>query len=410
MSGKPIAADCPVCRGVSRRRMGMWAIGGLCCALGVFARRAVVELGNSPEEETTIRVVPTRKTPLAIANTDDLSGVVSDDKVRGLLVRLVPCWHAFKLSYALHAFRLWGSAAEFPDDLFSMPYRSRVFSGGSLQSLFFDYEEFHRILPLELPLFTITPNGIAPRIDSRVHGSHAGGFAHADDFLCACSELGLDCDTPIRFMGGVSSLAALVQSSLLRFSLAQELEWSAEGLARYIAPINSWVNAAGESISFDAIALAMLGKPIGTGACCGTHIPYSLMSLLRIDAQCPILRRETSSAITEYFHALAHRLEQVQKVGGVWPFDWGEVTAEITERDRLASDLVATSHHLEWIAIAPSNLRPSSSSIAKAIVGVLGEVSGMTVFEISGSYPWLSHLARALCLMKREEPAEIVRL
>jgi len=71
--------------------------------------------------------------------------------------------------------------------------------------------------------------------------------------------------------------------------------------------------------------------------------------------------------------------------------------------------IICTGHHLEWMAQAPPELRPSRDIVGSAVRGVLELVREFTIYDRSQSYLELTHLARALCLMKNQSPVEVVQ-
>jgi hypothetical protein len=60
---------------------------------------------------------------------------------------------------------------------------------------------------------------------------------------------------------------------------------------------------------------------------------------------------------------------------------------------------------LEWIAIAPESLRPCLNQVRAAMKGLLLLIDDWSDFDIQNEYLSLSHLARALCLLKSRPAA-----
>jgi|SRR5579875_148173 len=95
-----------------------------------------------------------------------------------------------------------------------------------------------------------------------------------------------------------------------------------------------------------------------------------------------------------------------------WGPRWSP-TISISKKDEQLLSLTATGHHLEWVAIAPPDLRPPKAAIAKAIEGVLRiwqKPGWFTSVAYSECYLDLTHLARALCLLLgNTDPNALVR-
>ncbi|MGH2638109.1 MAG: hypothetical protein ACRDF4_02315, partial [Rhabdochlamydiaceae bacterium] len=139
-----------------------------------------------------------------------------------------------------------------------------------------DHRIFRKIAPGESPLLFTTRYGVRGRIiPTGIHGSFTGPLGHTDDILRACAEIGLSSDDVLYTIDGEASIRHMIQDSTARFEINQELEWSSEALARYLAPQSSWINHSGKEISFNDIASSLLKRVPGEGTCLGTHVPYA---------------------------------------------------------------------------------------------------------------------------------------
>jgi hypothetical protein len=337
--------------------------------------------------------------------------MVPDDGLRDLLSNLAPSWYSFKTARVLHAFRLWGPHAVFPARLFTHPFESRVFSGAELAAYLLDHRAYRKTVPGEAPLLIRTPYGVTVRTYvADAIGNFAGGLAHNDDLLTACGEVDLPTDAPVYTPGGPATVGDMVRDTVARFTISQELEWSAEALARYLAPRRSWSNRFGEAFSFDDAAAALLRKTPGEGACAGIHVPYSLTCLYRIHEQHPILSGPTRDRIARYLKAVSLMVVAARQGAGHWSARWAPgVKAEPNPAAEIFTGVVSTGHHLEWIALAPPDLRPPRDSIGRAVRSVLGLVKTFTTYNRSLAYLELSHLGRALCLLKNRSATEAVQ-
>jgi hypothetical protein len=356
---------------------------------------------------------PVRDVPVPVAPADDgLAGLVPGGELRGLLADLAPAWPAFKTARALHAFRLWGPDAAFPAASFTHPFGGRVFTGAELTAYLLDHRAYHRIAPGDAPLLLRTPYGVRVRTYSAgVAGTFAGELAHPDDLLTACGEVGLPADTPLHTADGEARVGDLVSDSVARFTPRQELEWTAEALARYLAPRRRWANRFGEEFSFDDAADALLARAPGRGACLGTHVPYALACLCRIDESHPILSPRARERVARRLRETSLLLVAARQGEGHWSGRWAPGVRDFprTPAAEAGAAVVATGHHLEWVALAPPECRPPRAVIGDAVRGAFALLRGWGPGDRAGAYLELSHLARALCLLKNRSPADLVR-
>lgn len=393
---------------IDRRRLLELAVGGASIASGLTAGVLWREFNaTSPTDHASRKSSSVRDFPVCIYPSDGLATLVPTEALRRLLLQLVPCWHAVKLSRILHAFRLWGPHAQFVDDVFPRPFVSQVFDGKTMRSILLDHEVFASYFPGEPPILLPTTNGVRVRTDAALNAQHLGQLIHDNDLLCACAEVSIPSSGPVRTFRGQATLADVLQESEADFTLTQELEWTSEAFARYIAPRSRWNNRFGNVFTFDQVVDALMDKPFGSGACLGGHVSYAVTALYRVNQDHSILGSKAVARISEYLRRLSARLEQCQGPGG-YRLPPDATVTPLKAEDRLSSlaastmwtDLSYTSHQLEWIAIAPERLRPGTESIRKAIDGIMRSIGRLTVYDVTDLYCDLSHLARALCLMK----------
>lgn len=147
------------------------------------------------------------------------------------------------------------------------------------------------------------------------------------------------------------------------------------------------------------------------GVCSGTHRVYSLMLLIRLDDEFDILSdaaRERSSAHLERVRDL---LIESQWDDGRWPSNWpdGADAAANPIEEELYKQVVATGHHLEWLAIAPRDLHPPEEQIRKAMRWLIDTTTARTATEIMPDYTYYSHVGSALALWRNTHPATFWR-
>jgi hypothetical protein len=358
---------------------------------------------------------PRALVPFQVTPAGDLTDLVSAAELRTALIRTIPRWDSFKYGRGLHALRLWGPDAQFDTDRFPSPIRdAHTYSGAELRDLFLDHASLEHMIPYAEPILRDTPHGIGVMVLSSRSGFE-GHVGHVDCLLRVCAEIGLPTTTRVATATHVGSIADMVAESEARFDSEQECEWSLEALARYLAPRNYIVNRFGERFTLSFIVDRLLKRPMGQGACYGTHVPYALMCVLQIDGRVRVLDTATRDRITRYFEVAVESIERCQNQNGSWPSRWAAgVEPDPLEEDLLvwqqeeARSMFTTAHHLEWIAIAPSALRPTRASIKKAIDYMLREVNRLPYHIIMYNYLSISHGVRALCLFKNANPMDLL--
>jgi hypothetical protein len=360
-----------------------------------------------------------RDAPLDIAPVGDLVNTVPRHETRSILLRLLPAWVSIKTGRVLHAYRLWKADATFPPDLFPNLYNYKSFSGRELSKFLFDHRYFASLLPGESPLLLKTPSGVNVRnVPGGLEGHFVSTLGHSDDLLASCGEVGMSSRTEIWAFdlslnrSEPATIADLVLESVARFTLRQELPWTAESLARYLSSRRQWFNRFGESCSFDEVVLRMLALSPGEGACFGTHTLNSLVCLLRLSEQCLLISGYVKDRVVSHLRQISAHLDAISK-GGAWDGSWAKKEGNNDiERSSAASMLACTGHHLEWIAIAPPDLRPKQRVIESAISSVFRFLNSGWLAHPSAAtdaYLDLSHLGRALCLLANRDPSFIVR-
>jgi hypothetical protein len=106
-------------------------------------------------------------------------------------------------------------------------------------------------------------------------------------------------------------------------------------------------------------------------------------------------------------------LEDRQESDGGWPADWagvGRMDPSLGWEGIPATRIRVTGHHLEWIAVAPKELRPSDASVSKAIRFLQETMSRTPGDTYYAYYNLMTHAARALVLFSGREPVEVLKL
>ena len=94
------------------------------------------------------------------------------------------------------------------------------------------------------------------------------------------------------------------------------------------------------------------------GVCLGTHRVYTLMTLLRLNDEYggDLLRDDTITAAKQFLQDTRDLLVASQSEDGSWPPNWYSGATAGNNRDpseKPHDRVIATGHHLEWLAIAP---------------------------------------------------------
>lgn len=395
------------------------ALVSLAAFVGVASKRLVGDYGSSTSRATKDREVDAftralspRAVPVRVASRADLTDLVPSEGLGELARRAIPCWYALKTSYVMHAFRLWGSEATFPIEVFARPFDGIVSSGADLQRYLLDDEYYSTMAPGEAPLLSHDGPGVEARTRSTgFMGSFVGSLGHPDDLLCACAEVGLGSDQEIMARDSRATIRDLVAHAMWRFDVDKEVEWTVEALARYLAPHDRWTNGEGVVFTFQDAAETLVARPIGRGACLGTHVPNTLACLLRIAETEDILSPESVRAIQRRLEEYSVRLESDGDERGAWTAGWasGRVEGARDPHAVLEGKLAATGHHLEWIAIAPPQCRPSRDRVRSAVRAIVELALDLPSYEVSHLYLPFSHLVRALCLIGNTSAGEASR-
>ena len=68
--------------------------------------------------------------------------------------------------------------------------------------------------------------------------------------------------------------------------------------------------------------------------------------------------------------------------------------------------VIATGHHLEWLAIAPEDLHPPREQIDRAAQWIIQTTKEQSADDIFRRYTFFSHIGNALALWRGTHPAD----
>lgn len=365
------------------------------------ARRALERelLGRDPVD----RVVVERTQPLEVGPLYDRPDFVTDEELAAVLERVVPRFRPRRTApnHVEHAVRTWGVTAEFDDP--------QALSGRELAAFLTDHARYAASWGEETaPLILDHRIGLAIRF-----GSEAGASVHHDHWLASLTEAGVGLHTPVYGPARRdATICDVLQESLRDFRLDEfETEWTAMGFGLWLPPQREWIGSGGRRYSFDLIAERLMRGHPGLGVCCGTHRVYSLMLLVRLDEEFAILSEGVRREAFAHLARVRELLIASQQANGCWPSNWadGADAADSPLDEPVEKRIIATGHHLEWLAIAPRELHPPDEAIRRAARWVIDATTARTATEIVPHYTYYSHVGRALSLWRRTSPADFWR-
>lgn len=263
-----------------------------------------------------------------------------------------------------------------------------------------------------LPLVIDTPHGAGYRTRVRDRGGVAspqdellGGMTHVDKVLSVLGELGVPLSyRVVTDSGATYPLAAVLEDSLQRHHARREPEWSFVAYCEYLGR-RTWTNDWGETFDLDQLLRRLLDQEPGAGPCLGGHRMYALAkACAAAEGSEGLFDPATIRRVEDHLRAASRALEASQAVDGSWGRDWpGPMAAPappIVEGPDAApmESLTATSHHLEWIAIAPPRLRPPDPIVRRAADHLLRRLSTRATGEFCFNQGLLptTHAVRAL--------------
>lgn len=343
-----------------------------------------------------------RERPLRIEPLFNDSAMISDDELADVIRRLLPRFSREKLTpnIAEHAVRVWGEEATFaaPDAM----------SGSEMVSFLTDHALFAASWgDASPPLLGRGPRGVLVR-----WGDNPSESQHPDHWLACLSEAGIARDTLVTTPQGRLKFADALEQAAYSFDPNHlEIEWSGLSFVLWMPPQSRWVNREGREVGFDQMAQELIRPKPKTGACAGTHRLYTLMALLRMDDAYSILGPETRDKSLAYLRTIAPLLRASQHAEGYWTASWGLGAAALNgaESTDIPQRVVATGHHLEWLAIAPADLHPPREDLHKAARWLLRTIREQDHATLMREYMFYSHVLSAFCLWRNVRAADVSR-
>lgn len=382
----------------------------------VLAGFAVAFARMNPTERTQLEIAVTRKpvyTTIVVPNNEPLTvtplynepSVVSDEELAAVLQKVRPRFplkHR-KPNHVEHALRAWGVEAKFRDPA--------CMSGEELRDFLIDHSRYAASWRGEheeavAPILLEEPAGL-----DVLWSSSSRTSVHHDHLLACLTEAGVSLDLPVYPPSGRdSTIDSLLQESLRNFRLDErETEWSALTYALWMPPTKEWRNLRGRVISFDLLAQRLMRGARELGVCSGTHRVYSLMVMWRIDhEQHDVLSDEVAAQVWQHLQGVRDVICESQFEDGRWPSNWPDGKNAVESPDPYDVEyrqVIATGHHLEWLAIAPLELHPPRERVLKAARWLIDNTTSKSDEYIMEKYTFYSHVGNALALWRQTHPA-----
>jgi hypothetical protein len=237
---------------------------GAIFAVSVFAILIWFLKSRSSQNSNQLEI---RTTPISISPVNR-HWEVDDEVLSMALSRSHSYWSPMLLSVSLHLIRVWSTSFEFPE----VPNAPTPYSGEQLLKGLSNNAESRRQQdePEYSSLFERTKHGIRVTTVTDIGQDYYNGAGHVDQLIAVFGELGISKNTPIIVSDqDKGSVEELINESIARFSLDQEIEWTAIAYSYWLTPNQSWTNRFGESFCFDDLASRVSKTTPGDGACDG---------------------------------------------------------------------------------------------------------------------------------------------
>jgi len=375
---------------------------------GAYARMSshqVAEFKETFTGQVQYQVPQVERTePLVITPLYDDPSVVSDEDLAAVLKIVQPRFAPAKLkpNYIEHALRTWHIDAKFQDP--------EVLDGEDMRDFLLDHGRFMQSWgEKEESLLEARPVGVYVRW-GKEHANSAS--VHHDHLLACLTEARVPLTQPVRAPGKPNlTMRDVLGQAIYDFDLDErETEWSAMAFGLWLAPQNQWVNGQRRTLNFDMIAERQIRGHKKLGVCGGTHRIYSLMVLLRLDDQYDhkILSPEMRQKTVDFVKTVRDLLLVTQFEDGHWPYNWPDGADVLTKPDTNPKfrDVIATGHHLEWLAIAPEEFHIPRENVKKAAEWLVNKTKTTAYKDILGNYTFFSHVGNAMAMWRKTRPCD----
>jgi len=364
--------------------------------------------------------VQIRSVPRALTFSPAFKHVIEPARLGAILRNLVPRSQkqTIGIGTASHALRLWGRHADFDRvgvNSSANPSSERQFPSSELIGLLLNNNQFRLMYPESAPLLSRTEHGIAIRVAafsaaSGVPELEVDAQPHIDKVLSVAGEIGIPAAYEVLADDRSGAISDVVSDALHLVYLAQEIEFTTKALLLYLELPAQWTVRDGSVISTDDLLMRLVKHRIDARPCFGTHRCLVLAMAAQIDRGVPFLGESVRKAVAVAIRDASLMLEGSQHFDGSWGTDWTAGTATGDDEGHateLLASAVVTGHHLEWIAVAPDDLRPSALSVERAIVWLQSALSVQPPQFYLEHYGPLTHAARALVILSGSDAFDL---
>lgn len=348
--------------------------------------------------------IKARQQPVELRPIAGLADAVTEEQLIKALGAALPLWHPPTVPSLIHELKLWGRNADFTKEMVGQARSGTMM----VETLLSDKLCQERTTPNGASFLLESPFGINVVLAGTMDAKENRAEGHPGQLLSVLGEVGVSLDTPVTTVSGRSgTVAGILQDATMRFAWTREAEFIGAALARWIPPETTWTDQFGNRYSFDDMAQHLMATPHGKGCCGGCHVPYTLVTILGVDRQYPLLSSPIRDRAMRWLADLSAQLEQTQLSDGAWDRTWpGKDKAGLIFEDPILDRVTVTGHHLEWIALAPESVRPSRAVVERAVSACVADIGQLPPVEKRSFKALLpcSHAARALCLMRDQDP------
>lgn len=395
------------CTVVSRREaLRLSALAIPCLALAACGRNATTESASPQGAIGELEgSPPLRKSPIDVPRFPCCADDIAPKQLAEAAHVLLPfrTFSPLPIVIVYHALRFWGPNAAFAElDYLGEALRGRW--SKQMLAILTDDHAYQRFSKAKLAhLLVRSPYGIKVLCTLDSEFGRSMGSTHPGAYVQIMSEVGVSSTKPLKLGDGkVATLADVIRDDARRTHLKGETEWLVAGLCRYLS-VPRWQNRFGEWISFDELAAGLCERPLGVGACFGSHVAYALAVLLGAHSQDSLLSARTADLVRGRLREFSRRLAAVQHTDGSWSPRWatsGGREARFTSGSGLVDTIWATGHHLEWLVYCDPELRPPPGVLRRAADYLLSTLRHLkpVIEDDWHMYLPLSHAGRALHL------------
>jgi hypothetical protein len=387
------------------------AVQAACLALAAIAAAVWIvrgEVSGAARADDPFAWVPVaRRTAHRIEPLYNDPQVVNDDELAAVLDRIVPEFAGDDMqpNYLEHALRAWGVEATFQEP--------GVLSGAEMRDFLLDHRQQREFLGDSPPLLVDGPWGVGVRWEQPFDPRAS---AHHDHLLASLSEAGVTLDQPVFPPSGYrATFNTVFQQALYDFRLDElETDWSALSFALWLPPeVTRFRSGDGRMLTFDLLARRLMRGHKNLGVCSGTHRVYTLVVLWRLNEELDgaMLSDAAREEVWEYLVRVRDLITASQFADGHWPANWadGARAVEDPANDAEHERVIATGHHLEWLAIAPLELHPPREQIRKAADWIIATTVAKSREQVRQTYTFYSHVGNALAMWRGTHPAAFWR-